>query len=572
VGRAHVSSLVGDSAPWAVETRRAKRYMAKVIYMVAACVVLGFLVLFPKWTVEDAWITFRYADNLANHGALTFNVGEDPVEGYTGILLPLLVALGIKAGCAPDTASHIVGVVSFIACLLICDALLRRLRVSAVQRAWSLLLMGTAPIMYIHACGGLETMLFAAVLLASAYLLHAVASGSYGDARYHTGLSVALLLTALTRPEGAGFAAIAIAAVLILHRCRGGPFRLLVPYGALFVFPGAVYFLWRWTYYGHLLPNTFYAKQAASLSGSTLQSSYLFLRQYLVYPAICALLPCLVYADELLQAVRRSLARGRGEEGMPLQDGRTGSQGAQRISLFMHSLTATGVLCLCFLLFGLLTMAVYLRSELVMNFSYRFYVPFFPLGLLVLNAGMREGFGMADQRREARPVARGMLVVLCLMLVAMQVAHQVKWFFQQTMPSARGQQTRLEEMHIPAGKYLRSVVPSNEWLVVYVDAGAMPFFSRLKTVDCGNLNDEYLATGNPSAAARIDYVFARHPGAMVFASFNWDYVDFGREADAILRDPRFEDYCLARKYTNSTPARYFQFVFLRKDLIESSDP
>ncbi|MGD1048590.1 MAG: hypothetical protein ABR899_07560, partial [Candidatus Krumholzibacteriaceae bacterium] len=38
----------------------------------------------PRWVVDDSFILFRYADNLANHGELNWNLGEKPVEGYTG--------------------------------------------------------------------------------------------------------------------------------------------------------------------------------------------------------------------------------------------------------------------------------------------------------------------------------------------------------------------------------------------------------------------------------------------------------------------------------------------------------
>ena len=48
---------------------------------------------------DDAYITFRYAENLALHGELTWNLGEDPVEGFTSMSWVLvhapLIALGL---------------------------------------------------------------------------------------------------------------------------------------------------------------------------------------------------------------------------------------------------------------------------------------------------------------------------------------------------------------------------------------------------------------------------------------------------------------------------------------------
>jgi len=73
--------------------------------ILALVYALAALYSFPKWTVDDAYITYRYAENLANFGALTWNVGEKPVEGYTGVALPLILAAGIRLGIPPDSLS-----------------------------------------------------------------------------------------------------------------------------------------------------------------------------------------------------------------------------------------------------------------------------------------------------------------------------------------------------------------------------------------------------------------------------------------------------------------------------------
>jgi hypothetical protein len=56
-----------------------------------ACLAIMVL-LAPKWTVDDAYITYRYAQNLARHGELNWNVGQDPVEGYTGVAWPVILS------------------------------------------------------------------------------------------------------------------------------------------------------------------------------------------------------------------------------------------------------------------------------------------------------------------------------------------------------------------------------------------------------------------------------------------------------------------------------------------------
>ena len=125
---------------------------------------------------------------------------------------------------------------------------------------------------------------------------------------------------------------------------------------------------------------------------------------------------------------------------------------------------------------------------------------------------------------------------------------------------------------IPADKFLRENVPANEWLVVHYDAGAIPFYSKLKTIDFGMINDEFLAHNkNINMGERVDYFYSRNPGALVFVSHDRDYVKHSGAADFIISDKRFEDYSLVKKFGSNAKDDYFQFVFLRNDLIRTAD-
>ena len=68
-----------------------RRYYAAIV---AAAVLLPHAHLFD-FVTDDAFISFRYARNLALHGQLVFNLGER-VEGYTNFLWTVILALGIK--------------------------------------------------------------------------------------------------------------------------------------------------------------------------------------------------------------------------------------------------------------------------------------------------------------------------------------------------------------------------------------------------------------------------------------------------------------------------------------------
>jgi hypothetical protein len=101
--------------------------------LTAASLLLGILVLWrAPFQVDDAFITYRYAANLALHGTLAFNRGEAPVEGFSSPAWMLVLA-----GCAllfgkaaiPDCAIALGFVGAAVALFL-----LRRL-VSAVRSA-----------------------------------------------------------------------------------------------------------------------------------------------------------------------------------------------------------------------------------------------------------------------------------------------------------------------------------------------------------------------------------------------------------------------------------------------------
>ena len=53
---------------------------------------------------DDAYISFRYAEHLAQGTGLTFNPGEAPVEAYSNFLWIVLCALVSRVGDLPDLA------------------------------------------------------------------------------------------------------------------------------------------------------------------------------------------------------------------------------------------------------------------------------------------------------------------------------------------------------------------------------------------------------------------------------------------------------------------------------------
>jgi len=520
-----------------------KQYIA---YAAVASVALLILTVFPKLTVDDAYISFRYAENLARHGEFTFNVGEDPVEGYTGALLPLGIALALRIGMSPEPVTHLIGILSFFVVLIALQNILIRLCSPPSVRLSILILFATAPFIYTHAFSGLETLPFTALLLTSSLQLHSLISLRSASFLRHAAIASSLLALSLCRPEGAAYAAIVMCVLSGTAVFRTASRRALV-LSCLFllVFPGVLYFIWRWQYYGYLLPNTFYAKQTASLSGENLHDVVLFCRQYLSLPVMGVAATWIASLDETITHYRQKPHLPR-----------------------VADLLTLGSL----VLFGLVIVAHYLRSHLAMNYSYRFYAPLYPVAILVLGWIVSGPFEATRLNSSSRPWTHAIVMLGLSLTLLTQITYHTKWLVWNEIPFVLSYKTQLSEMHRAAGLYLKDRVPESEWLVVHVDAGAIPFYSRLKTVDFGGLNDEFLAHNKGAPIEdRVNYFFSKEPGAVVFTTYAWDRVDHGPEATAIISDSRFRNYALVRKYGNTTGVKYYEFVFLRRDLLKDRE-
>ncbi len=227
--------------------------------------------IWPSWLSDDAFISFRYAQNLALGHGLVYNVGER-VEGYTNFLWTVMAAGVLRLGGDLVLWSHASGVL--LGLLIVVGTY--RVVEPLIGPPWGLvaaLLTGTSQslLLYTARGAGLETGLFT---------LLALAGGGAYLARERLGTRALIVaglafgLAALTRPEG-----LLLFALTALHagftavmRQPGGPaerLRATLPpllaLGAPFLALFGPYFLWRLSYYGDLLPNTFYAKTGGGL-------------------------------------------------------------------------------------------------------------------------------------------------------------------------------------------------------------------------------------------------------------------------------------------------------------------
>jgi arabinofuranosyltransferase len=225
---------------------------------VALAILLAHALSF-RFVIDDAFISFRYAQNLVDGHGLVFNIGEK-VEGYSNLLYVLLSAAGIRLGVDPLLWGRIWSTLAMGGLLALLPGIVRLLapeenahRALPGQVAQMLTAFTGAVACWMLA--GLETAFFA---------LFTVWAWRSALKRQTILAAVAGLLLILTRPEGPALAFLFAAWSLLpsdalstgyygSNRKRWlGPVLLLV---------GTVaFFLWRHSYFGWWLPNTYYAK------------------------------------------------------------------------------------------------------------------------------------------------------------------------------------------------------------------------------------------------------------------------------------------------------------------------
>jgi hypothetical protein len=245
---------------------RQQRILAAGIALLGAAALL--LVHGPfyfDFYADDALITLRYSQHLADGQGPNWN-SDGRVEGYTTFLWMGVHAGFAKLGFDVIDASRALGLSAVVGAMLV------------MHRTWSMwadeepasgfaspIVVAAAVIALALTDGvafwgfsGMETTAFMALLTLSAFLFlqEQRAGGPPWSA-------VALAATAMTRPEG--LIAVAVTGSFFVIRAglsddRREALLRFATWSAVFLFLYGSYFVWRYTYYDHLLPNTFYAK------------------------------------------------------------------------------------------------------------------------------------------------------------------------------------------------------------------------------------------------------------------------------------------------------------------------
>lgn len=224
-------------------TARVSRRAAYLVPLIVAALLAIFM---HKPFMDDAYISFRYAANLARGEGLVYNAGEW-VEGYSNFLWTAYHAPFIAVGIAPEPVSVITGLI----CALGALALTVRLCLTLGVPPWLSMGAGLMLALYVDfwqaSMNGLESGLYALALALALNLAVTLP-------RRAVWLSVVCALLTLIRPEGLGVGVIVLGYALVRH--REALLKLALPFTLITL----AIFGTRYAVYGKLLPNTMSAK------------------------------------------------------------------------------------------------------------------------------------------------------------------------------------------------------------------------------------------------------------------------------------------------------------------------
>ncbi len=405
-----------------------------------------------RFMEDDAFISFRYADNFIHGNGLVWNPGER-VEGYTNFLWTMVISFCMLAGWDPAVSSQIIGlcffVVSLVSMYFLGTMIFRSRNVALAGVA----VLGSNYTFNAFATSGLETQMQTALILLAALLWVRILLLNLSVRRDLAILSVLGAASVLTRPDSALIIGVLSAGgCMVLIRQPAGRretiFRLLI-----LIIPAAlilgVWLVWKTLYYGNVLPNTFYSKIVSPTSPRRgLYYIHEFLWSYFLYPFLLV----------ALFAVKKFFQK-------------------ENVVLLLS----------CAVLFAWDAYIVLTGGD---HMEFRFFVPVFPFMVILIVWLVFFWLRPAWVR-----------AAFLLLLFAGTVYHALT-FAASTDPEIaiaplrqyEGFFTREDESWTAIGKTLHRAFPGRpDVRIATTAAGAIPFYSKLPTVDMLGINDPWVA-------------------------------------------------------------------------------
>ena len=432
--------------------------LALLLALGTAALAISYRVAADGYMTDDAFISFRYSKNLAD-GLGPVWQEDSRVEGYTNFGWVLLIAVTMKLGADPVDASRAIGLLASLGTLTLVPLATAQLR-PVRSPGWWALTVGTCIALMVNTAfglwtfAGLETPLFTCLIL-GALTAHWYEERTEQKRPWMS--AIVLLFAALTRPDTVVVWGVIVAwKIIALLRRQLSP-GALAGWAACFIVPFAIYWCWRWSYYGDFFPNTFYLKSGSGMEFYERGARYLwdFVVVYWLW----------ILALALVSVFQEFRARA-----MPATCG---------VSL---------VLVWCAYIVG--------GGGDWMPY-FRFFLPILPIAyLLTLHGAVSLGEAVGDRLPASGAVGLALAMAAVLVLSSLLAidnarAEDPSRFKTSTGPVPLPGAVDLEN-HREVGLWMKANIP-REYTIAQIATGVVPYYSELPTLDMHGVNDRHIA-------------------------------------------------------------------------------
>jgi len=267
----------------------------RAFFIAGILLYLLFAIHFINYAPDDAFISLRYAENLSAGDGLVFNSGHR-VEGYSNFFWVIFLS-GFAAVMTKSTlvlTAKLTGIIAgFFALLVIGIISKKQFEDNGRGKIWGLapFAFGFALYPAFWSASGMETGQY--LLLLTISILGFFKFLTKPSPLWSVFSAILFLSVGISRPEGVIFFIVAAVALLIeaFREKRKITLSVMIWLGTFLVLYLAFY-LWRYSYFGQWLPNTFYAKAGGGLAKYAEGIRYLILN-----------LPKLFWGNAVLSAI-----------------------------------------------------------------------------------------------------------------------------------------------------------------------------------------------------------------------------------------------------------------------------
>ena len=422
--------------------------------VMAVILVLAFILMLrdaASFGVDDSYIFFRYAENVAQGEGFVFNAGEPAGEGFTSWVWTLMLTLFHYTGLDMVLVSKVLGVLFHVLGGVFVFLLARQISGKDAIGAIIAAILTTAFLLnyrlVAHSVSGMETSLYICSLVLLAYLTTLALQAPAAQAKWWLTISLTTLGLFLVRPEGIAAGGMSLLALAIHQRKN-----LFKPKTWFYVIIGlvaplALFIIMKLLVFGYPLPHSFYHKLIVMDReyAESFRQFWLFLQAYwwLVLLAIATALFTIIKRKQYL-----------------------------------------------FVYYGVLFIAMtglYLFFYPAMNYLDRFYIPYLPLLLLMIEPVLRILAEKLNRLRPAWVFPLGLIMAAAILVVGINpglhsVQKKVKSWALMVNP---------DMYRAKLGKIM-STLPA-EIVVANSEMGVIPYYSRLTCIDMAGLTDPYIA-------------------------------------------------------------------------------